>query len=71
MRRVLQMDYAQCMAEIETILGELEGNSVELDLLAVQVRRAADLLKFCNERLESVRVDVSTVVEQMKTDVDQ
>lgn len=59
------LGYADCMAEIDAILAELEGADVDLDVLAARVRRASDLLRFCNQRLIDVRRDVDDVVTPM------
>ncbi len=59
--------YREALAELETILAELEGDAVDVDVLAARVRRAAELIALCRRRLTDARVEVETVV----TDLDR
>jgi exodeoxyribonuclease VII small subunit len=61
--------YAEALAELEAILGQLEDDHVDVDLLATKVRRAADLIELCRARIESARIEVTRVVDQV-TDAD-
>ena len=47
--------YAEAMREVETILGELDSNNVDVDVLATKVRRASYLITWCNERIAADR----------------
>jgi exodeoxyribonuclease VII small subunit len=57
--------YADALAELEAILTELEDGEVDIDLLAAQVRRAAELLELCRERVDDARVEVTRIVAQI------
>ncbi len=54
--------YAEALDELQAILGELEGEAVDVDVLASRVARADELLTLCRERLEAARVQVEQVV---------
>lgn len=56
--------YAEALAELETILAQLEGETIDVDLLATKVRRAADLIELCRARIESARIEVTRIVDQ-------
>ena len=58
------MGYAEALAELETILAQLEGETIDVDLLATKVRRAADLIELCRARIESARIEVTRIVDQ-------
>ncbi len=60
-----QTGYASALAELEDILDEIEGASVDVDTLADRVRRASELVTLCRGRLDVVRTDVATVVEDL------
>jgi exodeoxyribonuclease VII small subunit len=47
--------YAAALAELETILGELERADVDVDVLATKVKRAAELIGFCRDRIGNAR----------------
>ena len=59
------LTYATAMAELETILHDLERDDVDIDHLAERVARAATLIEFCRTRIESARVDVTRLVEDL------
>jgi len=59
--------YADAMAELDAILHELERGDVDLDRLAGQVRRAADLVRFCRGRLDDTRTEVTRIVTDLDT----
>lgn len=59
------LGYADAVAELEAILSELEADDVDVDRLAEQVRRAADLIELCRGRLESAQVEVTRIVADL------
>jgi exodeoxyribonuclease VII small subunit len=60
--------YAAALAELETILGQLERADVDVDVLAEQVRRAAELIAFCRDRIGSARLHIEQVVADLADD---
>ena len=59
------LSYAEALRELETILAELDRESVDVDRLAERVRRASDLIQFCRSRLAIARVDVERIVADL------
>ena len=57
--------YAEAVAELEEILDELEADDVDVDRLAEQVKRAADLIESCRARLAAARVEVTRIVADL------
>ena len=57
-----QTGYAEALQELQAIHTELEGEAVAVDVLAVRVARADELLTLCRERLEAASVQVEKVV---------
>ena len=54
--------YAAALTELETILAELERADVDVDVLAAQVTRAAELIGFCRDRIGNARLQIEQVV---------
>jgi exodeoxyribonuclease VII small subunit len=59
--------YAEAMAELEDILGELEGDQLDVDVLAERVRRASELIKTCRSRISRAQADVDRIVSDLET----
>jgi exodeoxyribonuclease VII small subunit len=57
--------YAAALAELEAILAELERADVDVDVLATQVARAAELIGFCRDRIGSARLQIEQVVARL------
>ncbi len=56
--------YNEAIEEIEEIVGEIEGESVDVDLLAEKVKRAAYLIKFCKSLLRKTDKEVKKVLKE-------
>jgi exodeoxyribonuclease VII small subunit len=54
--------YVDAIDELETILAELEGDEVDIDVLGARVRRAAELIGLCRDRVATARLEVERVV---------
>lgn len=63
--------YAEALAELESILAEIEDDAVDVDVLATRVKRAAELLRVCRDRITAAQVEVSQVVAELDPDTDQ
>jgi exodeoxyribonuclease VII small subunit len=62
-----ELGYAEAMAELEDILEELEGDDLDVDVLAERVRRASTLIEICRARISSARADVDSIVVGLET----
>ena len=63
-----EISYAAALEELETILEQLEGDSVDIDVLAERVKRAAVLIRLCRGRIQQARVDVEQIVADLEGD---
>ena len=60
--------YAEAMAELEEILDELEGDALDVDVLAERVRRASELITICRSRIARAQSDVDAIVADLADD---
>jgi exodeoxyribonuclease VII small subunit len=60
------LGYAEAMTELEAILGELEGDHLDVDVLAERVRRASELIKLCRTRISRAQEDVNRIVTDLE-----
>lgn len=59
------LGYADAVAELEEILDGLESETVDVDVLADRVKRAAALIKHCRSKIGDARLHVEQVVGEI------
>lgn len=57
--------YAEAQRELDAILNDLERPDIDVDVLAERVRRAAELIRLCRERIGAARVHIEQVVADL------
>jgi exodeoxyribonuclease VII small subunit len=65
-KAVEKLTYLEATEELEAILRELEGDQVDVDRLAEQVRRASTLIAGLRERIEGARMEVEAAVAELE-----
>ena len=63
--------YAEAIVELETIVSEIENASIGVDELTEKVKRAAELIKFCRNRLTSAEKEVNSILKGLGDVVDE
>jgi len=61
-----EIGYGDALAELEQILDEIEDDAVDVDVLATRVRRAAELLRVCRDRIAAARIEVTQIVADLE-----
>jgi exodeoxyribonuclease VII small subunit len=61
-----QISYSRALSELEKIIGEIESEETDLDVLSEKVRRAAHLIKFCRSRLRSTEEEVKKALSEIE-----
>lgn len=62
-----QLGYADALAELERILDRLEHDEPDVDRVADDVARAAELVHHCRSRITAARLRVEDVMEDLDT----
>ncbi len=65
---VASLGYAEALAELETILDRLEHQEPDVDRVAADASRAAELVVHCKERIATARLRVEDVVSGLSPD---
>lgn len=65
---VAELGYAEALAELEAILDRLEHEEPDVDRVATDVSRAAELVAHCRDRITSARLKVQEVVGDLTRD---
>lgn len=59
-----ELTYAAALAEIETILARFNNETLDVDTLAGQVKRATELIRFCKGRLRKAESEVNEILDE-------
>jgi exodeoxyribonuclease VII small subunit len=65
--RASEPGYGEAMAELDAILTELEGDDLDVDVLAARVQRASELLQVVRARILRAQADVDRIVADLDT----
>lgn len=60
-----EITYKGALEELEQILAAIEEEQVDVDELAVKVRRSAELIRLCRSRIDAASAEVETVMQEM------
>jgi exodeoxyribonuclease VII small subunit len=60
------LSYETAYAELKKIASEIENESVSVDVLADRVKRASELIAFCQGKLRSTETEVNNIIKQME-----
>ncbi len=60
-----EMTYEKAYEELEAIMQQLQEDRISVDDLTVKVKRAAELITFCNEMLRSTETEVNKIVKKL------
>lgn len=59
-----EISYSAAMDEIEKIIAELSKGSVDIDTLPAQVKRGAELIAVCRNKLRETEESVSKIFNE-------
>jgi exodeoxyribonuclease VII small subunit len=57
-----ELTYKLAITELEAIVKDIESGEVDVDALAEKVKRATELIKFCNDRLKGTQDAVNKIL---------
>ena len=61
------LTYESAYKELAQIAKEIENETVTVDDLAKKVKRASDLITFCQTKLKNTEAEVNKIISQMET----
>ena len=62
----LKLTYTEAVAELETILAELENNSeINMDIISEKVKRATILMEFCKKQLHQLDEEIAKLMDDL------
>jgi exodeoxyribonuclease VII small subunit len=61
-----KLNYETAYAELQQITKDIESEAVSVDVLAEKVKRASELIEFCQSKLRSTEQEVNNIIRQME-----
>lgn len=61
-----ELSFRDAMDELEGILERIEGEEIDIDRLAEELRRAAQLLDLCRGKIRKAEVEVTQIVQSLE-----
>lgn len=61
-----KLTYESAYEEIRQITQHIENETISVDELSVKVKRAAELIAFCQNRLRDTAMEVNKIIKQME-----
>jgi exodeoxyribonuclease VII small subunit len=58
--------YTAAFEELQQIVRDMEDGEITVDELAVKVKRAAELIKLCKQKLVSTEEDVNQILKELE-----
>ncbi len=60
------LTYEAAYKELAQIAKEIENETVSVDVLAQKVKRASELITFCQTKLKNTEAEVNKIIAQME-----
>jgi exodeoxyribonuclease VII small subunit len=61
-----EINYTEALEELQQIVRDMEDGEITVDELAVKVKRAAELIKVCKNKLTSTEEDVNVILKELE-----
>jgi exodeoxyribonuclease VII small subunit len=58
--------YTAAFEELQQIVRDMEDGEITVDELAIKVKRAAELIKVCKQKLVSTEEDVNQILKELE-----
>ncbi|MGV3588544.1 MAG: exodeoxyribonuclease VII small subunit [Adhaeribacter sp.] len=65
MNHELNLTYQQALEELTDLVNELENENIPIDDLAEKVKRASDLIQYCQSKLTYTNTEVKKIIAKL------
>ncbi len=62
-----KMTYSSALAELQQLAEDLENDEISIDELSDKIKRASQLLEFCQNKLRSTDEEVKKILSKMES----
>ena len=61
-----ELGFGEAMEELEAILGRVEGEEIDNDELADELKQATKLLELCRRKIRKAEMEVTAIVQSLE-----
>lgn len=61
----MELTYTKAMQELEAIIAKMQSENCDIDALSGYTKRAAELIKYCREKLFTTDEEVKKCIESL------
>lgn len=61
-----KLTYETALSELTAISKEIESEEISVDQLASKVKRASELIEFCQAKLKTTEAEVNKIISRME-----
>ncbi len=67
MKKKKELSYDSALAELQELVGQLQEEVISMDDLSEKAKRAAELVKFCQDKLRKTEEELKGLFEDSTT----
>lgn len=61
-----EQTYGEAMQELQNIMFRIENEELEVDILLEEVKKAANLIKFCKDKLQKTNTEIQKILDKIE-----
>lgn len=61
-----EQTYGEAMQELQDIMYRIENDDPDVDILMAEVKKAANLIKFCKDKLQKTNAEIQKVLDKIE-----
>lgn len=61
-----EQTYGEAMQELQDIMLRIENDELDVDILLEEVKKAANLIKFCKDKLQKTNVEIQKILDKIE-----
>ncbi|WP_281635546.1 exodeoxyribonuclease VII small subunit [Flavobacterium marginilacus] len=65
----IKLTYEEAYKELALIASEIENETISVDIFTIKVKRASDLITFCQTKLKSTEAEGNKIIAQMEIQI--
>ena len=61
-----EQTYGEAMQQLQDIMYRIENDDLHVDILLDEVKKAANLIKFCKDKLQKTNIEIQQILDKIE-----